>query len=186
MPHSLSRPAVNAPRQAVCMRGDRTEMPAMRPMVGDPPQQPRRVSSDFEVVSRMSLQIASREDLTAPWWERAACRGSKLDFTSDHPVVIDKAKRFCRTQCAVRDDCLRHALNHREPYGVWGGLDPHERLGIRPGMYAAEGRPIRRCLNCGTPFRLESPNARMCSEPCRRERRRWRDRAAYVRAGDSG
>lgn len=37
-----------------------------------------------------------------------------------------KAKRFC-AGCPVRTECLRHALQYRERFGVWGGLTEYER-----------------------------------------------------------
>jgi WhiB family redox-sensing transcriptional regulator len=36
------------------------------------------------------------------------------------------AKALC-DQCPVVEQCLRHALDVREPYGVWGGLNATER-----------------------------------------------------------
>ncbi|GGV48490.1 transcriptional regulator WhiD [Kitasatospora herbaricolor] len=37
-----------------------------------------------------------------------------------------EAKKICGG-CPVRAQCLRHALEVREPYGVWGGLSEGER-----------------------------------------------------------
>lgn len=37
-----------------------------------------------------------------------------------------RAKSIC-AGCEVRDDCLSHALNHDERYGIWGGLNDGER-----------------------------------------------------------
>ncbi|MBA0053488.1 WhiB family transcriptional regulator [Streptomyces sp. AJS327] len=44
------------------------------------------------------------------------------------PASIDAeyAKRVC-AGCPVKSQCLTHALTFREDYGVWGGLDEHER-----------------------------------------------------------
>ena len=36
------------------------------------------------------------------------------------------AKALC-ARCPVVEACLRHALDVREPYGVWGGLNATER-----------------------------------------------------------
>jgi len=38
----------------------------------------------------------------------------------------DAAKAIC-AQCPVIDPCRAHALQVREPYGVWGGLTEAER-----------------------------------------------------------
>ncbi|MFI6447215.1 WhiB family transcriptional regulator [Kitasatospora sp. NPDC050543] len=71
------------------------------------------------------------------WQLHAACRGldSGLFF---HPAgergrAHDEremaAKEVCRG-CPVREECLRHALRTREPYGVWGGLSEDERRAL--------------------------------------------------------
>ncbi len=39
------------------------------------------------------------------------------------------AQAICRT-CPVIDSCRRHALQVREPYGVWGGLTEDDREAI--------------------------------------------------------
>ncbi|MGJ9413765.1 WhiB family transcriptional regulator [Aeromicrobium sp. CF4.19] len=39
------------------------------------------------------------------------------------------AKAICAT-CPVIDQCRQHALEAREPYGVWGGLTERERTEI--------------------------------------------------------
>jgi len=39
------------------------------------------------------------------------------------------AKAFC-ARCPVVDECLRHALSVKEPYGVWGGLTTGERANL--------------------------------------------------------
>jgi WhiB family transcriptional regulator, redox-sensing transcriptional regulator len=39
------------------------------------------------------------------------------------------AKSLC-DRCPVVAQCLRHALDVREPYGVWGGLNATERQHI--------------------------------------------------------
>ena len=36
------------------------------------------------------------------------------------------AKAICAT-CPVLRECRKHALQVREPYGIWGGLSEHER-----------------------------------------------------------
>lgn len=39
------------------------------------------------------------------------------------------AKDICAT-CPVRTECLTFALEHREEWGVWGGLDEDERKAL--------------------------------------------------------
>ena len=78
------------------------------------------------------------------WQLRAACRGpeSMLFFPptaserkEDREARETKAKSICAT-CAVQPECLEYALDIREPHGIWGGLNEHERrelLGMRAG-----------------------------------------------------
>lgn len=54
------------------------------------------------------------------WMERAACRGTTLDFVSEAPLEIAAAKRICRG-CPVRFDCLAYAKARRLT-GVFGGV----------------------------------------------------------------
>lgn len=64
------------------------------------------------------------------WTGRAACRG--LDPAIFYPPTdeeADEAKAVCEL-CPVNEDCLEHAILHREKNGVWGGATERERLRI--------------------------------------------------------
>ncbi|MGW1463876.1 WhiB family transcriptional regulator [Streptomyces sp. NPDC002308] len=81
----------------------------------------------------------SRSNLLAAlgnWATRGACRDSSyydpdMFFPTggggDAKQDSADAKTVCRTQCPVQAECLQHALDTREPYGVWGGLTETER-----------------------------------------------------------
>lgn len=61
---------------------------------------------------------------------------------------IEQAKRICGG-CAVRVDCLRHAVDNCESDGVWGGLTPAERRRFRRALrtlYGADDSLVRRLL----------------------------------------
>ncbi|MCZ7461815.1 WhiB family transcriptional regulator [Streptomyces sp. WMMC940] len=84
------------------------------------------------------------------WQLRAACRGadSSLFFhpPNERGDARDerekKAKRVCG-RCPVRRSCLRHALETRERFGVWGGLGERELrtlLGPARGEREERGR----------------------------------------------
>ncbi|MBA3719739.1 MAG: WhiB family transcriptional regulator [Nocardioidaceae bacterium] len=45
------------------------------------------------------------------------------------------AKQLC-ARCPVIEQCLRHALKVKEPYGVWGGLTTSERAAVSEGAIA--------------------------------------------------
>jgi WhiB family redox-sensing transcriptional regulator len=65
-----------------------------------------------------------------------ACRG--LPPGTMHPTDRDgerQAKAVCAA-CPVRTTCLKHALDNREEYGVWGGCTEAERHAI------VTGRPL--------------------------------------------
>lgn len=61
-------------------------------------------------------------------------------FFSDAPAEIAEAKAICGG-CPLRVECLRGALERREPWGVWGGhlFERGEVLAVKRGR----GRPRR-------------------------------------------
>jgi len=68
------------------------------------------------------------------WQYQGACRGEE-STTFFHPEGergsarrrrAAAARAICGT-CPVIEQCRRHALSVREPYGVWGGLTEEER-----------------------------------------------------------
>jgi hypothetical protein len=73
-----------------------------------------------------------------PWMRQALCAQTDPDlFFSDSASQIEQAKAICR-QCPVREDCLSQALQNKEEFGVWGGLDRDERRRLlRRGRRAA-------------------------------------------------
>lgn len=90
------------------------------------------------------------------WQSEAACRGLDPDVffsAPDEPtavtraVQVKRAKAVC-ARCPVAAACLEHALQTREPYGVWGGRSEAERaelLGLISLRYPARrARPRRR------------------------------------------
>jgi WhiB family redox-sensing transcriptional regulator len=68
------------------------------------------------------------------WQLHAACRGLPSDvfFHPDNErgparAARDEAAKAVCARCPVRLDCRAHALEVREPYGVWGGMSEDER-----------------------------------------------------------
>lgn len=92
------------------------------------------------------------------WQSAAACRGSAAELFdsgtdgrgSSGRTHVYAAKQICRG-CSVRADCLRYALAHAEPHGIWGGLTPQERHklahGKQPGPTAPTGHPSGRDIS---------------------------------------
>lgn len=67
------------------------------------------------------------------WFDKAACKDYGADtFYYDSPdksVNLKKesyAKNICR-KCPVAAECLMHAIQNNETYGVWGSFAPKER-----------------------------------------------------------
>ena len=72
------------------------------------------------------------------WQTRAACRGPKSSVffppasgerRDDRELREARAKVICG-ECAVRAECLDYALAIKEPHGIWGGLNEHERQAL--------------------------------------------------------
>jgi WhiB family redox-sensing transcriptional regulator len=77
------------------------------------------------------MMIPDRPD----WMANAACRGTDPDLF--FPVQakgpsVDAPKAVC-ADCEVRVDCLLHALNEGEEWGIWGGLHERDRHRVRAG-----------------------------------------------------
>lgn len=63
----------------------------------------------------------------APWMQQAACAEVDPDpFFPDKAGSNKDAKKICQS-CDVRAKCLEYAIESRERFGVWGGLNTWER-----------------------------------------------------------
>ncbi len=92
------------------------------------PTTPRRPSA-----ADMVTRPAWEDD--ASWQERALCRQEDPNLffspqateTKEEKLAREaKAKEIC-ARCPVKASCLRYALDTREPFGIWGGLNESER-----------------------------------------------------------
>ncbi len=75
------------------------------------------------------------QTISETWQVRAACRGPESavffppasnERREEREMREAKAKSIC-AECRVRAECLEYALTIREPHGIWGGLNEHER-----------------------------------------------------------
>ena len=85
------------------------------------------------------------QDWRWEWQLAARCRGRDDLFFHPHgerePMRSEReeaAKAVCES-CPVRPECAQHALEMREPYGVWGGMSESER---EARLYGP--RPVRK------------------------------------------
>lgn len=60
------------------------------------------------------------------WHDRAACKGSDVDFTARGKTERARAFDICG-RCPVRVDCLEWALDLDDDVAVLGGTDPAAR-----------------------------------------------------------
>ena len=83
---------------------------------------PRPVLSNYEWQMHGTCRTADPE----AFFPAEASRGR------NSATIEARAKAMC-AQCPVIQQCLRHAMRVREPYGVWGGLSEDERSAILAG-----------------------------------------------------
>ena len=68
---------------------------------------------------------------TLPWASEAKCLQADPDtFFPEKGGSTREAKRIC-AECPVRSECLEHALEHDEKFGIWGGLSERERRKLK-------------------------------------------------------
>lgn len=72
------------------------------------------------------------------WMSKGKCNGldPSLFFPSNSNGEVSAAKRICNgpdlgAACPVRDECLDHAMEYDERFGVWGGTSERERRRLR-------------------------------------------------------
>jgi WhiB family redox-sensing transcriptional regulator len=117
------------------------------------------------------------------WHDDAACRAMGADlFFSERGDIrwVAKAKAVCAT-CDVVEECLQWAIDTGSRHGVFGGLTPRERQGMKYGKGV-------RLVRCGTTAG-EAKHRRLGEKPCvpcaeaRREYRRRATAALRLRRG---
>ena len=77
--------------------------------------------------------------VTPPWMKSPSvkCGGLTAFFYPNQPSSeVAQAKAVCngldgRGRCPLRSSCLRHAIDQRESYGVWGGTSERDRRKIQ-------------------------------------------------------
>jgi WhiB family redox-sensing transcriptional regulator len=112
---SQARFAVTAAR--VSIEQPRTDRPARTVLeMTDTRRLPKPVANEWDWQLQGSCQGLNSNVFFHPDGERGSARSRRAD----------RAKAICK-RCPVLEQCRRHALSAREPYGVWGGLTEEER-----------------------------------------------------------
>jgi WhiB family redox-sensing transcriptional regulator len=67
-----------------------------------------------------------------PWRLDAKCREMHPDdfFIQPGALMSTAVEAACRA-CPVSEECLDYALEHNIKHGIWGGLTPRKRRGLR-------------------------------------------------------
>jgi WhiB family redox-sensing transcriptional regulator len=81
-------------------------------------------------------RITPRPGLTrpGPWAERSLCAKADPEIwfpVDEEDLELGAAAIDACFRCPVRAECLAHALAIGERHGIWGGLTPGQRLGLR-------------------------------------------------------
>jgi WhiB family transcriptional regulator, redox-sensing transcriptional regulator len=101
-------------------------MPSGTFVSGDRPSTVRTIKAEVTTGCVKGLEMH--------WQKRAICGGARawLFFGPDGETGREqwmregRAKAVCAV-CPVREECLDYALQHHVRYGIWGGLNEHER-----------------------------------------------------------
>jgi WhiB family redox-sensing transcriptional regulator len=81
------------------------------------------------------------------WQDQGACanRDTEAWFVrSEGSSFGEPAKQICTT-CPVRRDCLAASLVFGERFGIWGGLDSHQRSALAQSL--RRGAPLGAVLD---------------------------------------
>src|SRR5215217_3776896 len=65
------------------------------------------------------------DDDGVEWFDDGTC----WEAFGDTSPFYEQARTICNA-CPVKTECLAHALQEKERYGMWGGLTPIERRRI--------------------------------------------------------
>lgn len=101
------------------------------------------------------------------WMQQAACRESDPELFFANGVYrhhLQAAKAVCRA-CPVANQCLTYALQHNEPWGVWGGLTETERKDLTGPRKTPTPGP--HCATLAGAYAHYRHREQTC-EPCRR------------------
>ena len=86
-----------------------------------------RITPETAALLSPQLLAQARSGTARTWAARALCVGADPEFffpPGDGPAL---EARHIYAMCPVRGECLAYAVTADEPFGIWVGLDLHER-----------------------------------------------------------
>jgi WhiB family transcriptional regulator, redox-sensing transcriptional regulator len=100
------------------------------------------IAMEMQTQRRRGEALASADALKVYVETRAACRGKgvAMFFPDKGDAAGEQAAKAVCDRCIVRAECLRWAMETREPYGVLGGLTEAERRQLRRRRTARDRR----------------------------------------------
>lgn len=95
------------------------------------------------------------------FFRNASCQhvDDKSIFFPSRGEDVEVAKRVCHN-CPVETECLAWALEHREAFGIWGGLSERQRRRLRKG----QAPRLKRCERCYCLWQPEDARSHYCRD----------------------
>jgi WhiB family redox-sensing transcriptional regulator len=82
-------------------------------------------------IDEARIIVGQTTSVRGAWRLSALCRDVDPTLFFPPPGESQKQVKAICAQCPVQAECLLHALNNREYWGVWGGLSERERRTLR-------------------------------------------------------
>lgn len=80
------------------------------------------------------------------WRKNALCKKYKdIDFFSEDILSIRKSLNICK-QCVVAVECLKHSIDQKESYGIWGCSTQRERRKIIKNKINLNDRELKQIV----------------------------------------
>lgn len=123
------------------------------------------------------------------WKDKGLCarpENTQLLTLFFSPDLLDRyqARELCNSGCPVKDQCLKWALEARQIWGVWGGLDEGE---LRRALAVdAKGKPLQRCRYPHCPSCKARPSHLYVVSACKIDQRATGNAERYVECSACG
>jgi transcription elongation factor Elf1 len=132
---------------------------------------------EANVKKELDQQGLCRKDRSPELWEA---------FFAETALERRPARNLCGeyghpTSCPVRELCLKWALENKEIWGIWGGLDESE---LRRALWVdADGEPTARCRYPNCPNCKARPDNLYVLSVCELKTGKTREQVSCLRCG---